>query len=78
MSEIRLVSDFAILDIKKGRQVLAEFYKTMPRTFGATPEAYRIPVIITGYIAGVWGRDDGISQEFYVTVERVETQDIIP
>lgn len=30
-----------------------------------------IPVSITGMITGVWGRDDGVDQEFVVTVNEI-------
>lgn len=62
-------SDFAILDVKQGRAELAKrFGKDRPRR-GAG--ALRVPVVIHGYIDGIWGNDDGTSQEFCVTVTKV-------
>lgn len=68
----KLGSDFAILDVKVGRKALARHFKGAPRC-GPCPERLRIPVTITGYIDGVWGGDDGVSQEFTVQVEKVST-----
>lgn len=65
-------SDFAILDIKKGRKKLAKHFASTP-AFGPCPEELRIPVTIRGYIGDVWGNDDGTSQEFNVTVEKLMT-----
>lgn len=68
MSRI-IKSNFAILDVKNGRKSLAKHFKNRP-TAGECPKEMRIPVIITGYIEGVWGRDDGESQEFSVHVDK--------
>lgn len=63
-------SNFAILDVKSGRKSLKKlFYKT--DSFGQVLPV-RIPVTIKGYIDGVWGDDDGISQEFSVSVQSVK------
>lgn len=52
-------STFALLDVTKGRAKLAKRIE----------KGERIPVIIRGTITGVWGDDDGISQEFEVEVD---------
>ena len=63
----RFKSDYAMLDITKGRTVLS-------RAVGGTSDGNgtRIPVKITGYIDGVFGQDDGTSQEFNVIVTKLE------
>lgn len=66
----KIKSDFAILDVKAGRSVLNKHFAARP-TMGECPEHLRIPVVIHGYIDGVWGNDDGVSREFTVTVENV-------
>lgn len=63
MQKIR--SDFALLDVKTGRADLAKHFDKHP---GA-----RIPVVIHGYIDGPWSEDDGVSREFTVAVEAVQT-----
>jgi len=63
-------SDFAILDVKAGRKGLAKHFVKRPRS-GPCPRELRIPVTITGYIVGQWGRDDGTSIEFEVEVTSV-------
>lgn len=63
-------STFAILDVKQGRDALNEHFKHRPR-LGPCPEAMRVPVVIHGYIDGVWGDDDGTSREFTVEVDKV-------
>ncbi len=63
-------SGFAILDVTKGRKKLAKHFAARP-PMGECPEALRLPITITGYISGVHGRDDGVSQEFSVVVEGV-------
>jgi hypothetical protein len=64
-------SDFAILDVRKGRKLLAKHFESRPR-LGKCPKALRIPVVIRGYIDCVNGSDDGTSQEFAVTVTGLE------
>jgi len=68
---MKLVSTFAILDVKKGRKKLNKRLIDRP-LFQPCPEELRVPVTVTGYISGVWGNDDGESQEFEMEVENVE------
>lgn len=68
---MKFTSDFAILDIKTGRAALAHRFVTRPR-MGPCPENLRVPVVITGYLDCVHSRDDGVSQEFSVVVEKLE------
>jgi hypothetical protein len=70
-AHMKISSSFAILDVKKGRDKLAEHFKDRPR-LGPCPPELRIPVTITGYIDDIWGDDDGVSREFGITVEKVE------
>jgi hypothetical protein len=67
MGSRTFTSDFAILDVRKGRKLLAKHFEDRPR-LGECPKALRIPVVIRGYIDCVHGSDDGTSQEFAVTV----------
>ena len=57
-------SDFAFLDVKKGRGKLRRELNKL----GRLP---KIPVTITGFVTGVTNHDDGTSQEFEVTVSTV-------
>ncbi|MEE8608956.1 MAG: hypothetical protein V3S55_15235 [Nitrospiraceae bacterium] len=61
----RIQSDFALLDVKQGRAGLNKKFKN-----GA--EGDPLPIVIHGSIVGVWGSDDGISQEFTVKVDKVK------
>jgi hypothetical protein len=61
-------SDFALLDVKRGRRVL---FKALGFT-GRRKDTEPIPVTITGRIIGAWGKDDGTSQEFEIEVATVE------
>lgn len=71
MTPKTIKSDFAILDVKSGRKTLEKHFKSRPG-MGECPKPLRVPVTITGYIDDVWGHDDGVSQEFSVTVEAVK------
>jgi hypothetical protein len=51
-------SDFAILDVKRGRATMRRFVE----------DRKLVPVTITGYVDAVHSRDDGTSQEFSITV----------
>ena len=62
---MKLQSDFALLDVKRGRVGLL-------KTCGGDHGPARIPVTITGFITGAWGHDDGDSREFQVTVTKAE------
>ena len=59
---MKIQSDFAILDVKRGRVSL----KKKVAKEGA------IEVVIYGSVVGTWGYDDGVSQEFEVVVDRVD------
>ena len=67
-------SDFAIVDIQRGRKKLAEHFKDRPFA-GPCPAAFRVPVVLTGYLSDVWGHDDGESREFSMVVEKVTLED---
>lgn len=64
-------SDFAIVDVKKGRKSLEKHFKREPGIGICAPEK-RIPITIKGYLDGTHSGDDGISQEFTMHVDRVE------
>lgn len=57
---MKLTSELAIISIKHDRAKLAKHFNI--------PSNPTIPVTITGFITGVWGRDDGIDQEFTIKV----------
>jgi len=67
----KIGSDFAILDVKKGRRALAKHFDPAPK-LGPCPPELRIPVTITGYVDRQHSRDDGTSIEFAVCVESVK------
>lgn len=60
---MRIASAFAILDVKGTAAGALDKRIT---------QGTRIPVVIRGFVSGVWGRYDGISQEFQVDVESAE------
>lgn len=62
----KIESDFAILDVKKGRKKLYKHFDGAPLS-----GAKAIPVTIVGEIVGVHGNDDGVSREFTVIVSKV-------
>lgn len=67
---IKIQSEFAILDVKEGRDELFNHFEPRPR-MGPCPEELRIPIMIVGYIDGIHSKDDGVSREFTVQVESV-------
>ncbi len=81
---VDIVSDFAILDVKRGRAALrsrcAREAKRVAeaRQHGCHDACYecealvRIPVVIRGFVTHAHSRDDGVSQEFSVLVEKLE------
>lgn len=60
-------SDFAILDVTKGRRELMKHVNN---------KGY-IDVVIRGRIETAWGDDDGISREFSVDVKSVEVTAVV-
>ena len=62
------------MDVKRGRATLAHWFAGCPK-IGPCPPEFRIPVTITGYIDGVIGGDDGVSQEFSVRVVELKVDD---
>ena len=68
---MKIQSTYALIDVKRGRKELAKHFSKRPR-MGSCPENLRIPVVITGYLDGQHGHDDGESIEFSMVVENVE------
>ncbi len=68
---MKIKSDFAILDVLTGRGALNKRFANRPR-LGPCPVEMRVPVVIYGYISDVHGGFDGVSQEYTVTVTKVE------
>ncbi len=62
---MRLQSDYAILDVKRGRGVLLK----------QVAEKGPVRVVIYGTVEGGFGHDDGTSREFNVDVDRVEVME---
>ncbi len=58
----QLESDYALLDVRRGRGKLAK------RVSSKAADIKRVPVTIKGYINRVFGHDDGYSQEFKIEV----------
>lgn len=56
-----ITSEFALLDVKKGRVSLASRIR----------KGEKFNVTLRGTITGVWGHNDGISQEFQVDVDGI-------
>lgn len=56
---MKLRSDMALISIRTGRAALAKHIEAGGQD---------IPITIQGTIVSVWGRDDGIDQEFQVKV----------
>ncbi|MDE4297172.1 hypothetical protein PXK56_18465 [Phaeobacter gallaeciensis] len=67
----KIEAGMAVLDVTTGRQALAKHFESRPTT-GPCPERLRVPVTITGYIDYAWGDDDGTSQGFVTTIEKIE------
>ena len=67
-----ITSDFAILDVKKGRAALAKYINSNVRS---GVRQLRVPVTITGFITDIWGNDDGESREFTLDVTNVKMGD---
>jgi hypothetical protein len=65
---VKVTSDFAILDVKKGRKKLFKLFDKRPPQPG-------FPVVIRGRLDRVHGDDDGTSREFQVTVDSVKLDD---
>lgn len=66
-------SDYAWLDVKKGRAQLRRIVGTEPFD-PADVKRRRIPVTIRGYLEGPpVSKDDGISQEFEIHITSVQT-----
>lgn len=61
---MRYKSDFAILDVKRGRATLRNLVKNHTK---------KIPVTIEGFITSDWSRDDNVSVEFQVDVTKLTT-----
>lgn len=71
-----ITSDFAILDVRKGRDTLFEYFNKdsyKPNKAGIPDTTAKpIPIVIKGFIVKDWGNDDGISREFQIQVTDVE------
>lgn len=64
---MNISSDFAILDVTKGRKELMKHVNN---------KGY-IDVVIRGRIETEWGNDDGTSREFSVDVSSVEVTAVV-
>ncbi len=61
---IEIKSDFAILDVKSGRKKLLNLLQ----------QQKRVTVTIMATVDIPWGQDDGISQEFIIRVNSINTR----
>jgi hypothetical protein len=64
IGRVKITSDFAILDVKKGRKALLK---------SVGNHKHKVPVIIWGFIVGGWSGDDNTSIEFEVDVVSLKT-----
>lgn len=62
----KITSDFVLLDVKEGRHELRAHFPD--KELGPSNPELHLPVVITGYIYGAIGHDDGVSIEFGVDV----------
>lgn len=62
MSELDLTCEFALVAIRKNRRKLERLI-----LHGGS-----VNVVITGTLSGVWGRNDGIDQEFRMDVKSLK------
>lgn len=60
----RITSDFALLDVKSGRNQLLAL---------VGEHKHRVPIALSGYIVGDWSGDDGTSIEFEIEVTALNT-----
>lgn len=65
----KIKSDFVLLDVKDGRHELKAHFSD--KELGPSATELHLPVVITGYIYGAIGHDDGVSIEFGVDVTDV-------
>ena len=65
----RIQSEFAILDVKRGRHALR---KRLWNRIKTHPYEEPVKVVIEGVLGDIpWGSDDGTSQEFSISVTKV-------
>ena len=64
---MKLTSDFALLDVKKGRKALAKHF---------SDKKGPIPVVIHAELIRRFGDDDGTSIEFEMKVTHLEVFDV--
>lgn len=69
---MKISSDFVLLDVKEGRHELRAHFGG--RVVGPSKSELHIPVVISGFIYGAIGNDDGVSIEFGVDVTDVTVQ----
>ena len=65
--DIKISSEFALIDVKKGRKALHKHFESRPK-LGPCPDHLKIPVVIRGQIEGIYSDNDGVSREFSVEV----------
>ena len=71
MKTPEITSDFALLDVMKGRHKLAKHFKGREGKLGPCPPELRIPVVVVGSLVGRASNDDGVSIEFEIEVDDV-------
>ena len=62
MDPIKLQSDFALIDIRRGRKKLLNHVKKGGKCY----------VVVRGFIDSEHGNDDGTSREFNMEVEEID------
>ena len=71
---MKLSSNFAMLDVRKGRYELLEHFRCGESIFAPCEEELFVPVTVHGFINGVCGYDDGVSIEYSLIVTDIETE----
>jgi len=69
--EIKVTSDFALIDIKAGRAKVAKVLGEDWKVVGSKP-THKIPITLKGFIVEQYSADDGVSREFAVDVTSVK------
>lgn len=77
MTNIKSIqSDFGILDVRRGRGRLFDYFKkkrpaTKDEGIGFRPVNKPIPVVIEADIVDINGNDDGVSREFELKIKKI-------
>lgn len=73
---MKIQSSFAILDVKRGKNQLFDYFRQKrlakkSEGIGYRPVNKPVKVVIEAEIVDIYGNDDGISREFELSVKKV-------